>query len=151
MGDDQSMEDKILDIKKICQMLPHRYPFLLVDKVVQIDLEADHIVCQKNVTMNEEFFQGHFPEQPLMPGVLILEALAQAAGILMYLKGFQKIKVLTGMQDVKFRRAVFPGDVLKLDIQALFMSHRGGRVKAEAYVDGQKVAEAEISFSSLNM
>lgn len=146
-----SLPSQDLDIHAILKMLPHRYPFLLVDRVVMVDLEHDRLVAHKNVSFNEPFFQGHFPGQPIMPGVLILEALAQAGGILMYLKGYTKIKLLTGVQEAKFRRPVMPGDLLKLEVTGRFMSQRGGRLTCCAWVDEQKAVEAEISFSSFTL
>jgi len=135
---------------QIREILPHRYPFLLVDKVISIDLENDTIHAQKNVTINEQFFLGHFPKSPIMPGVLILEALAQAGGILIYKKGFtDKTALLMSINNAKFRKPVLPGDVLNLHIQAGHLSIRGGKVHAEAKVDGKIVAEAEIGFGMI--
>ena len=142
-----SKNPPILDIKQILKLLPHRYPFLLVDRVLEIDLDKGYILAQKNVTFNEGFFQGHFPDAPIMPGVLILEALAQAGGILVHLKGKEdKIAILLNVNQAKFRRPVKPGDVLLLRGQGLHFSSKGGRIKAEALVNDQVVAEAEIGF-----
>lgn len=137
-----------LDIKQIIEILPHRYPFLLVDKIIELDLEKGTILGQKNVSINESFFQGHFPDAPIMPGVLILEALAQTGGVLVHLKGQQenKIAVLLNVNQAKFRRPVHPGDILLLRCEGLHLSAKGGRVKAEALVNDQVVAEAEIGF-----
>lgn len=136
-----------LDIKQIINILPHRYPFLLVDRVLEMDLEKGYVLAQKNVTFNESFFQGHFPEAPIMPGVLILEALAQAGGILVHLRGQKdKIAVLLSVNHAKFRQPVKPGDVLLLKCQGLHFSSKGGRVKAEALVNDKVAAEAEIAF-----
>jgi 3-hydroxyacyl-[acyl-carrier-protein] dehydratase len=135
------------DINKIIHILPHRYPFLLVDRVLEIDLEKGYVLAQKNVTINESFFQGHFPGSPIMPGVLILEALAQAGGILVHLKGpANKIAILLNVNQAKFRHPVKPGDVLHLRGQGLHFSSKGGRVKAEALVNGKVAVEAEIGF-----
>ncbi|MFI5344312.1 MAG: 3-hydroxyacyl-ACP dehydratase FabZ [Chlamydiales bacterium] len=145
----ENTDDKsqILDIKQILNILPHRYPFLLVDRVLEMDLEKGYILAQKNVTINEPFFQGHFPNVPIMPGVLILECLAQAGGILVHLKGDEgKIAVLLNVNQAKFRHPVKPGDVLHLRCQGLHFSSKGGRVKAEALVEGKVVAEGEIGF-----
>lgn len=140
-------KSQVLDIKQIINILPHRYPFLLVDRVLEMDLEKGYILAQKNVTINEPFFQGHFPDAPIMPGVLILEALAQAGAILVHLKGSEaKIAVLLNVNNAKFRQPVKPGDVLHLRCQGLHFSSKGGRVKAEALVDGKLVAEGEIGF-----
>lgn len=140
---------KSLDIKQIVKILPHRYPFLLVDRVSEIDLEKGIIVAQKNLTINEAFFQGHFPEAPIMPGVLILEALAQAGGVLVHLKGQMdnKIAVLLNVNNAKFRQPVRPGDVLILRCEGIHFSGKGGRVKAEAFVGEKIAAEAEIGFA----
>jgi len=144
MGDHQGE----LNIKQIMKILPHRYPFLLVDRVVELDLEANTIVALKCLTINEQFFQGHFPGAPIMPGVLILEALAQAGGILIHEKGFkEETAVLLNVNQAKFRRPVLPGDVLYLHAEGLHFGSRGGRVKARALVNDQLVAEAEIGFA----
>ncbi|HRD55027.1 MAG TPA: 3-hydroxyacyl-ACP dehydratase FabZ [Parachlamydiaceae bacterium] len=139
---------KNLDIKEIIKILPHRYPFLLVDRILEIDLEKGSIVGQKNLTMNEAFFQGHFPDAPIMPGVLILEALAQAGGVLVHLKGqVEKIAVLLNISQAKFRHPVRPGDVLLLKCEGIHFSSKGGKVKATALVDGKVAVEAEIGFA----
>lgn len=145
--DNRAEKTEVFDIKQILKILPHRYPFLLVDRVLEMDLDKGYILAQKNLTMNEAFFQGHFPGAPIMPGVLILEALAQAGGILVHLKGVQdKIAVLLNVNQAKFRHPVKPGDVLHLRCQGLHFSSKGGKVKAEALVDGKLAAEAEIGF-----
>ncbi len=139
---------KIYDIKDIIKILPHRYPFLLVDKIVEIDLEKGTILGIKNVTINESFFQGHFPDAPIMPGVLILEALAQAGGVLVHLKANRdKIAVLLNVNNAKFRNPVKPGDVLNLKCEGLHFSSKGGRVKATAFVQDKMAVEAEIGFA----
>lgn len=138
----------VLNVKQIAEILPHRYPFLLVDRVIHLDLEKNQIIGQKNVTVNEQFFQGHFPQVPIMPGVLILEALAQTGGILVHQKGYvKKIAVLLNVSYAKFRRPVVPGDVLNLHATGVHVSQNGGKIKARAIV-GEKVAvEAELSFA----
>lgn len=137
-----------MDIRKIVKILPHRYPFLLVDRVVELDLEKGVITGTKNLTINEAFFQGHFPEAPLMPGVLILEALAQTGGILVHLRdNREKVAILLGVQDAKFRRPVRPGDVLVLRAEIVHLSTKGGKVSAKAFVNGIVVAEAAMSFA----
>ncbi|MDF2550245.1 MAG: fabZ [Chlamydiales bacterium] len=144
------MPDKIktLDIGQILKILPHRYPFLLVDKIIDLDLEQGTIVGQKNVTMNENFFQGHFPQAPIMPGVLILEALAQTGGILVHLKGQQeRIALLLNVNQAKFRQPVRPGDQLILKAEGLHFGSKGGRVRAQAFVDNKLAAEAELGFA----
>ncbi len=138
----------VLNLKEIMQILPHRYPFLLVDRVVYLNLEENVIIGQKNVSANEQFFQGHFPGVPIMPGVLILEALAQAGGILVHQKGYnQKTAVLLSVNNAKFRKPVLPGDVLFLHATGLHFSTKAGRVHAKAMVNEQLAVEAEISFA----
>ncbi len=139
-----------LDIGLILNCLPHRYPFLLVDKVTEIDLEGGRILGVKNVTYNEPFFQGHFPGNPIMPGVLIIEALAQIGGILMFQKGYPQLKVLASIRNAKFRRLVRPGDVLQLEAWEIHLSARGGKVKGEARVNNEKAAEGEIVFGMIS-
>jgi 3-hydroxyacyl-[acyl-carrier-protein] dehydratase len=147
----QSNECQSMDIKEIISILPHRYPFLLVDRVLEVNVEKGTILAQKNVTINEAFFQGHFPEVPIMPGVLILEALAQAGGILVHLKGpGDKIAILLSVNQAKFRQPVKPGDILLLKCNGLHFSNKGGRVKAEALVNDKIAAEAEIGFVFVN-
>ena len=138
----------VLDVKEISRILPHRYPFLLVDRVISLNLEEETIIAQKNVTSNEQFFQGHFPGVPIMPGVLILEALAQAGGILVHQKGYnEKTAVLLNVNNAKFRRPVTPGDVLYLHASVIHLSGKGGRVQAKAVVNDQLAVEAEIGFA----
>lgn len=137
----------MLNIKEIMEILPHRYPFLLVDKIETLE-PGVKAVGYKNVTMNEYFFQGHFPGEPVMPGVLIIEALAQVGAVAMLsLDEFKgKIGYFTGIDRAKFRKKVVPGDVLRLEIE---MTKRKGPIgigKAIAYVDDKKAAEAELSF-----
>lgn len=139
----------LLDIHQIRGILPHRYPFLLVDKVVEADVEKGIIVAQKNVTVNEPFFQGHFPQAPIMPGVLILEALAQTGGILVRLqdKDQGRIALLLAVKEAKFRSPVMPGDILTLRCEAIHITTKAGKVKATALVDDRIAVEAEISFA----
>lgn len=145
---DESKSATILGPKEIAAILPHRYPFLFIDRVIELDLEAGSIVGIKCFTVNEEFFQGHFPNYPIVPGVLILEALAQVGGILAYKKGYQdKIAVLLTIDEAKFRSSVHPGESVTLYAHGLQFSHRGGRIKAEAKVEGRRVAEAKIGFA----
>ncbi len=141
----------IFNVKEIAKILPHRYPFLLVDRIVYMNLDENVIIGQKNLTMNEQFFQGHFPDAPIMPGVLILEALAQTGGILVHQKGYnQKIAVLLSVKNAKFRRPVVPGDVLMLHASGIHISGKGGRVLAKATVNDQLAVEAEIGFALID-
>ena len=138
----------VMDVKEIREYLPHRYPFLLVDRVTELNL-GESIVAYKNVTVNEPFFNGHFPDHPVMPGVLILEAMAQAAGILGF-KTMDKtpqdgsIYYFVGSDKLRFKRPVVPGD--KLQLEAAIMSEKRGIWKFEcrASVDGQLAASATI-------
>ena len=136
----------MLDINEILKFLPHRYPFLLVDRVIELELKKK-IIALKNVTMNEPFFTGHFPSAPIMPGVLIMEALAQAAGILC-LKSLEPMtcnKVyLMAMDRVKSRRPVIPGDQLRLIVNTLNIHKHGWKFKGEAFVDEKLAAECEF-------
>lgn len=137
------------DIRKIMEHLPHRYPFLLVDRVVEVD-PGKSIVAYKNVTMNEAFFQGHFPGLPVMPGVLIMEALAQAGGIMTLCahsleEREDKIFLFSSMDKVRFRKPVVPGDRLELRCTLSRQKLRLFKMNGEAYVDGVKVAEGELT------
>lgn len=136
-----------MDIRRILDLLPHRYPFLLVDRVTEY-VTGTHIRAYKNVTINEPFFQGHFPGLPVMPGVLILEALAQAGGLLVAsgLESTQgKIFLFTGLDKVKFRRQVVPGDRLDLECGNLRKRMNLCKMEARALVDGKVAAEALIT------
>ncbi len=136
------------DIEKIMQILPHRYPFLLVDKILEFQ-EGKHIVGVKNVTVNEQFFTGHFPERPIMPGVLIIESMAQTAGILMLSRPENrgKLAYFMSMDRVKFRKTVVPGDQLILKIDVVKMKLRTILIHGLAFVEDKIVAEAEMMFS----
>jgi beta-hydroxyacyl-ACP dehydratase FabZ len=135
----------ILDINEIRAILPHRYPFLLVDRIVE--MESERIVGIKNVTLNEPFFAGHFPDFPVMPGVLIVEAMAQAAGVLV-LKNMpdrdNKLVLLVAIENARFRRPVVPGDTLRLEMQVIKRKASVAKMAGRATVDGQLVAEAEV-------
>jgi beta-hydroxyacyl-ACP dehydratase FabZ len=135
----------VLDINEIQRILPHRYPFLLVDRIVEV--EAERIVGIKNVTFNEPFFAGHFPGFPVMPGVLIIEAMAQTAGVLV-LKDIedrhQKLVFLVAVENARFRKPVVPGDTLRLEMQIIKRRPSVAKMAGRATVDGQLVAEAEV-------
>ena len=149
---DNPSKPHVLDVKEVVKILPHRYPFLLVDKILELDLEKGYILGQKNVTINEGFFQGHFPNAPIMPGVLILEALAQTGGVMVHLKAKSgKIAVLLNVNNAKFRHPVRPGDVLLLKAEGLHFSSKGGRVKVTATVNDKLAVEAEIGFALVDI
>ena len=135
----------ILDINEIRAILPHRYPFLLVDRIVE--LEPERIVGIKQVTANEPFFQGHFPDFPVMPGVLIVEAMAQTAGVLV-LKSIpdraSKLVLLVAVENARFRRPVVPGDTLRMEIKVIKRKASVAKMAGIATVDGLVVAEAEV-------
>jgi len=139
--------DALLDIRQIAKILPHRYPFLLVDKVIEIEGDT-RIKGVKNVSFNEQFFQGHFPGTPIMPGVLIVEAMAQVSGLLFAqrLEHTGKLAVLLSMDRVKMRRPVVPGDQLILVAETIRVKSRTGHVRCEALVGDKLAAEAEIKF-----
>ena len=150
MGDQQS-RSFIFNAKDIQKILPHRYPFLLVDRILEINLEENEILGLKNVTVNEPFFQGHFPGVPIMPGVLILEALAQTGGVLVHQKGYdKKIAVLLNIANAKFRKPVLPGDALLLYAKGIHVSGNGGKIQAKAMIGQVLAVEAELSFALIN-
>lgn len=136
-----------LDIQQVQRMLPHRYPMLLVDRVIEIEGDR-RAVGLKNVTINEAFFQGHYPRQPIMPGVLVIEAMAQLGGILLAqkLEHTGKVAVLLSLDKVKFRRPVVPGDQMVMEALARRVKSRTGEVFCQAHVQGELAAEAEIRF-----
>lgn len=138
--------DAVLDIGAILKAMPHRYPFLLVDRVTDFDLENNRIIAYKNVTINEPFFGGHFPGKPVMPGVLIVEAMAQAGGLLLLnsLEGQDKLVLFMGINNTKFRKPVVPGDQLVLDVTMISRRLGTFSLKARALVNDQLVAEAEL-------
>jgi 3-hydroxyacyl-[acyl-carrier-protein] dehydratase len=138
-----------INIQEIMGFLPHRYPFLLIDRIVEFE-PGTRLVAIKNVTINEPFFQGHFPGYPLMPGVLIVEAMAQAGGMIMMHSlpdREKKLVVFTGIEAAKFRRPVTPGDQLRIEVEVLSMRTRLGRITGKAFVDGKLCCEATLACS----
>lgn len=140
----------MLTIQEIKQILPHRYPFLLVDKILELE-PGKRAVGIKNVTANEPFFQGHFPNYPIMPGVLIVEALAQTAGIAVAVQEENKGKlgVFAGIESIKFKYQVQPGDTLQLEAEILMAKMGVVKAKVKATVDGNVAAEGEIKFAMI--
>lgn len=135
------------DIKDIMKVLPHRPPFLLIDRVEEL-VPGEKVVAIKNVTMNEPFFVGHFPGEPVMPGVLIVEAMAQAGAyaVLSMDEYKGKLAYFGGIDKAKFRRKVVPGDTLRIEVEIIKLKSIAGVGKGVAYVDGKKACEAEITF-----
>ena len=135
------------DIQKIMELLPHRYPFIMIDRIIEL-VPGEKVVALKNVTINEPFFQGHFPGEPIMPGVLIIEAMGQAGAILaaesMDPEKKGSLIFFMGMDKVKFRKPVVPGDQLILEIKFLKQRSQAFKMSGIASVDGQRVAEAEL-------
>ena len=138
----------MLDIAAIKEIIPHRYPFLLVDKIIEIE-EGVRAVGIKNVTGNEEFFSGHFPDYPVMPGVLIIEALAQVGAVALLKKEENRGKIgfLAGIDNCRIKRQVKPGDQLRLEVELTRLRSSFGKGKAVATVDGEIACEVEISFA----
>jgi 3-hydroxyacyl-[acyl-carrier-protein] dehydratase len=137
-----------MGIEEILTLLPHRPPFLLIDRVIEM-VEGESLVALKNVTMNEYFFEGHFPGRPVMPGVLIVEAMAQAAGVLAYKSTNTKasdgvLYLFAGIDNARFRRVVQPGDQLRLEVKVLRARREMWRLEAMAYVDGELACSAEL-------
>ena len=136
-----------LDLQDILNILPHRYPFLLIDRITEI-VRTKRIVAIKNVTINEPYFAGHFPNFPIMPGVLVVEAMAQAGGVLL-LTEFpdreQKLLLFTGIERAKFRRPVVPGDQLRIEVDVLVWRGSAGRMQGKAYLDTKLACEAIIT------
>lgn len=137
----------MLDIVEIMKILPHRYPFLLVDKVLEVE-QGKRIVALKNVTMNEPFFQGHFPGFPVMPGVLIIEAMAQVAAIMAYLasgnESNEKVSYFMAIDNARFRKPVKPGDTLRIEIETIFHKRGIWSVAGKTYVGDVLMTEADL-------
>lgn len=139
-----------MDIQEVLRYLPHRYPFLLIDKVIHLDLTARSLIAVKNVTFNEPFFAGHFPEVPVMPGVLIIEALAQASGILYYKtlntapNNTETINYLVGINEARFKQVVKPGDQLHLHVELQKVKQGLSKFQCKALVNDELVCSAEI-------
>ncbi|TYS59855.1 3-hydroxyacyl-ACP dehydratase FabZ [Sutcliffiella horikoshii] len=138
----------MLDINEIKAIIPHRYPFLLIDRIIEIE-EGQRAIGIKNVTANEEFFNGHFPEFPVMPGVLIVEALAQVGAVAMLKKEDNKgrLAFFTGIDNCRFKKQVVPGDQLRLEVEMTRVRGSIGKGKGTATVDGQLVCELEMMFA----
>ncbi|MDE2179222.1 MAG: 3-hydroxyacyl-ACP dehydratase FabZ [candidate division NC10 bacterium] len=138
----------MMDIQQIQELLPHRYPFLLVDRILEVE-PGKRVVGLKNVTINEAFFQGHFPGHPIMPGVLVIEAMAQIGGVLLMrtlnVSAEKKLLYFTGIDRARFRRPVLPGDQVRFEIELLQLRSRNCRMQARALVEGKLAAEAELS------
>ncbi|MGM0548041.1 MAG: 3-hydroxyacyl-ACP dehydratase FabZ [Bacillota bacterium] len=144
--------NEIIDISVIRSILPHRYPLLLVDKIEKVE-KKESIIGIKNVTINEEFFLGHYPDHPIMPGVLIVEAMAQVAGILIYYSFEEmedKLPIFTSIDKAKFRTPVKPGDQLRMKVEIVRLRKRISKVKGKAYVGDDLAAEAEMMFTFEN-
>ncbi|MEK3806925.1 MULTISPECIES: 3-hydroxyacyl-ACP dehydratase FabZ [unclassified Metabacillus] len=138
----------MLDINQIKEIIPHRYPFLLVDKVIEVE-EGKRAIGLKNVTANEEFFNGHFPEYPVMPGVLIVEALAQVGAVAMLIKEENRgrLAFFAGIDNCRFKKQVTPGDQLRLEVEIIRLRGSLGKGKGVATVNGEVVCETELMFA----
>ena len=143
----EGSENLQLNISELMKLLPHRYPMLLLDRVVEM-VRTKRIVAIKTVTINEPFFSGHFPEYPIMPGVLIVEAMAQAGAALLFTEvpdREDKLLVFTGIERARFRRPVTPGDQLRIEVDVLAFRGTAGRLQGKAYVDGKVACEAVVT------
>jgi 3-hydroxyacyl-[acyl-carrier-protein] dehydratase len=135
------------NIQEIMDFLPHRYPFLLIDRIIEFE-RLKRIVALKNVSINEPFFQGHFPGAPIMPGVLVIEAMAQAGAVLMLSElpdRAKKLAVFTGIDEAKFRRPIVPGDQLRIEVDVLSFRTRAGKMAGRATIDGKVACEATLT------
>ena len=136
----------MLDILEIMKRIPHRYPFLLVDRILEMDRENQTIKGKKNVTMNEEFFNGHFPSYPVMPGVLVIEGMAQCLGVLVMESALGKVPYFAAIENTKFRNPVKPGDTLIYDVKVDKIKRNFVKASGKTYVDDTVVAEASFTF-----
>ncbi|MDX1645166.1 MAG: 3-hydroxyacyl-ACP dehydratase FabZ [Thermoanaerobaculia bacterium] len=142
-----AMQDETRDIGWIREMLPHRYPFLLIDRVLEL-VPKERVVALKNVTANEPFFNGHFPDRPVMPGVLLVEAMAQAGGALLLASVAEqdrKLMYLMSIERARFRRPVVPGDQVRFEVEVLRLRSSHAKLSGTAWVDGEVAAEATVS------
>ena len=148
----ETPQKPLLDIAQIQAILPHRYPFLLIDRVIEIE-RKQRIVAIKNITANEPFFQGHFPGYPIVPGVLMVEAMAQAGGALLLTEipdREHKLMVFTGIERAKFRKPVVPGDQVRFEVEVIVWRSNAVKLQGMAYVDGKLACEAVISCALVN-
>jgi 3-hydroxyacyl-[acyl-carrier-protein] dehydratase len=138
----------VMEVTEIMEILPHRYPFQLVDRIIELDMESGRVVGIKNVTNNEPFFQGHFPGNPVMPGVLQMEAMAQVAGVMLNSRDGNagKTAYFMSMNKVKFRKMVIPGDQLRIVVEPTRIRSRMATVQGKAYVGDDLVSEGELTF-----
>lgn len=140
-----------IDLEEIKKILPHRYPFLFIDKIIEFESEKKAVAI-KNINSNDWFFQGHFPERPIMPGVLIIEAMAQTGGIIImkYESSYNKLAVLAGVDKVRFRDMVLPGDLLIITAEVSYFNGKLGKIKSFVEVKGKKVCEGDILFTLID-
>lgn len=140
--------DIVMDVEEIRSLLPHRYPLLLVDRILELE-PGKRAVGLKNVTVNEDFFNGHFPGQAIMPGVLVLEAMAQAGAVIMlsHPEHAKKLAVITGCENVRFRRPVVPGDTLVTEVNLLWFRRNIGKIRMVGKVNEEIAAEGELTFA----
>jgi beta-hydroxyacyl-ACP dehydratase FabZ len=138
----------VMEVQEIMAIMPHRYPFQMVDRIIELDMEAGRVVGIKNVTNNEPYFQGHFPGNPVMPGVLQMEAMAQVAGVMLNSRAGNKGKTayFVSMNKVKFRKMVIPGDQLRIEVEPIRIRSRMATVMGKSYVGDDLVSEGELTF-----
>jgi 3-hydroxyacyl-[acyl-carrier-protein] dehydratase len=137
----------LMDTNQIRAIIPHRFPFLLIDRIIEMSFETKRLVAIKNVTANEQHFMGHYPDHPVTPGVLLIESMAQAAAVYMLSMPENKGKIpfFTGINEARFRREVVPGDQLRIEVEVLKIKSRVGKTMCKGYVDGQVAVEAELT------